>query len=94
MKAGAYDQPKQEALARTKRRQARFRPQELGLQRLDQADAIAIGIDEFAHQRPTAPGWPGALGGGRLGLPTSKTWRTSNTAAQQEAVEEMGYPEG
>jgi hypothetical protein len=94
MKAGAYDQAKQEALARTKRRKRDPGRQELGLQRLDQADAIAIGIDEFAHQRPAAFRWPGALGGGRLGLPTSKTRRTSNTAGQQEAVEEMGYSEG
>ena len=79
MKAGAYDQAKQDALARTKRRKH------------DPGDKNWV-YNVWTKPMPLLSEL--MIGGGCLGLPTSKTGRTSNTAGQQQAVEEMGYPEG
>jgi hypothetical protein len=92
MKARTYNHAKREALARTKRRKHDSGHKNWGYNVWTGPMPL---LSELMSSRTSAPP---LLDGQVLlkagGLPTSKTWRTSNTAGQQEAVEEMGYPEG
>ena len=94
MKAGAYDQPKQEALARAKRRKHGSGHKNWVYNVWTKPMPL---LSELMSSHTSAPPLPDGrvlLEAGVLACRRQKTWRTSNTAGQQEAVEEMGYPEG
>jgi|HubBroStandDraft_6_1064221.scaffolds.fasta_scaffold988468_1 hypothetical protein len=79
MKAGAYDQAKQDALARTKRRKH------------DPGDKNWV-YNVWTKPMPLLSEL--MIGGGCLGLPTSKTGRTSNTVVSNKRSKKWGIPKG